>query len=258
MAIATQTYKSILKAGAAVVVGLGLTLHMAATPAHALSKKDAVLIGIGVVGTAIILNEAAKNQHQGPHGPPQARPGPRNPKPRRTRTTVNRSQYSHAEAMRIQTALNMLGYEAGTVDGVVGPSTRRAISTFQIEIDETPTGVLTSKQKIILYDRAEVAKAGNQKTADNSVGPQDEVDEPVDIAEIQDALNILGYPAGDPDGVMGEQTRQAIIAFQIDIDHEPTGNLTDEELDILFEDAEEIADADDLADFDEDDEDDDV
>ena len=43
------------------------------------------------------------------------------------------------------------------------------------------------------------------------------------IKNIQIILNKNGYKAGNPDGVMGGQTKSAIMAFQKDNDMEPTG-----------------------------------
>ena len=103
-------------------------------------------------------------------------PRRRNPAPReRVRRTVPRQHYNRAEAMRIQTALNTLGYDVGVVDGVIGPATRGGIRAFQIEIDENPTGVLTATQKIILYDRASLAEAARDQ--DNEDVPEFDGDE---------------------------------------------------------------------------------
>ena len=54
---------------------------------------------------------------------------------------------------------------------------------------------------------------------------------------MQQALNALGYPAGNEDGRMTAQTREAIKAFQLDISHEATGLLSAEERAVLFQDA---------------------
>ena len=51
--------------------------------------------------------------------------------------------------------------------------------------------------------------------------------------EIQKALDTLGFDAGNPDGVAGERTRQAIRSFQQSIGRAATGYLTDDELVML-------------------------
>ena len=265
------------------VVVLGLAAGLDVKPAEA-GSKDA-LIGFGVgVGTGIIINEAVRNSRTPPPGaapPPQRR----SPPPRRRDTRNNR--YDRAEAMKIQAALNDLGYDAGVVDGIIGRGTRKAIRTFQVEIDEDPTGVLTNKQKIILYDRAKVANTGgnqdNQNLATNRqpqnqdrdtnnqnqdrdpnnqnqdrerVDNQTDDDDRVvdndqssyDWTKVQQALNALGYPAGPENGRLTKLTRDAIKAFQTDISHEATGVLTAEEQSILFEDAADLARSDDESD----------
>lgn len=46
----------------------------------------------------------------------------------------------------IQMALNAAGFNAGSVDGINGPKTRRAISEFQKKQGDEETGVLTQRQ----------------------------------------------------------------------------------------------------------------
>jgi localization factor PodJL len=45
------------------------------------------------------------------------------------------------------------------------------------------------------------------------------------VRNIQRILNKNGYPAGSDDGVMGDKTRNAIMAFQSDNDMDPTGQV---------------------------------
>ena len=280
MAMTSDTLKTMLKSGSALVVVVGLAIGLKPAPAEA-GGKGAVLFGAGVV-TGVIINEAINNnRRRSPHyGPPPRRRVA--PAPRRRVTTTRRNQgVTRSEAMRIQTALNDLGYDAGVVDGIIGGGTRKAIRTFQIDIDDDPTGRLTKKQKIILYDRAKVAnaggdqeetladnqdrdnrdtggnnnnRAGNQQPDNNQRADSDRDDDgdnervssnnngsTYDWTEVQEALNALGYPAGPENGKMTKKTRAAIKAFQTDISREPTGVLTAEEQGILFEDAEDLA-----------------
>jgi len=159
--------------------------------------------------------------------------------------------------MEIQAALNTLGYEAGAVDGVIGRGTRKAIRTFQLEIEGDPTGHLTGKQKIILLDRAEVANVSpgdtdtdarapkstdqDAETTERTTDTDTDTGADRDWTKVQEALNALGYPAGRESGDLTSQTREAAKAFQIDISHEPTGILTASEQDILFDDAADLA-----------------
>lgn len=59
--------------------------------------------------------------------------------------------------------------------------------------------------------------------------------------KVQKALTALGYPTGNEDGTVTEQTKEAIKAFQLDISHDATGLLTAEQRTILFNDAANIA-----------------
>lgn len=282
MAMTSNTFKTLLKSGSALVVVMGVAIGLKPTPVEAGGKGALIGFGVGVA-TGIIVNEAINNNRRR-HPPRRVGPAPRRvgPAPRRRVTTTRRNQgVNRAEAMKIQTALNDLGYDAGVVDGIIGGGTRKAIRTFQIDIDDNPTGRLTNKQKIILYDRATVANAGdddgqtfartqdrdnqdddrnnnkrkknqpdNNQRDNTAQGDEDPDNERVtsnnngstyDWTEVQEALNALGYPAGPENGKMTKKTRAAIKAFQTDISREPTGVLTAEEQGILFEDAEDLA-----------------
>ena len=55
------------------------------------------------------------------------------------------------------------------------------------------------------------------------------------IANVQKILNKNGYEAGGADGVMGEKTKNAIIAFQTDNGLEPTGEIDEKLVKLLLE-----------------------
>ena len=238
------------------------------------------------MGSGVIISEAAnsnvRNRYTPPPPPPSHAPPPSyTPPPRYTppppRPVVRRPYYSYADAVRIQTALNTLGYGAGTVDGVIGRGTRAAISAFQYDIDASPTGILTADQQIILFDRARVASRNrtqttaaqnhrntanrknqsttnrnttsrnnttristNRNTSSQDVQPTKTVSSTQGRIRVQKALNVLGYQAGNEDGRMTVQTREAIKAFQLDISHKPTGLLSAGEREILFRDAADV------------------
>lgn len=58
-------------------------------------------------------------------------------------STTGWQRYGTAHIRAVQNALNALGYEAGTPDGVLGPSTRAAIRTYQTDSGQAVTGTLT-------------------------------------------------------------------------------------------------------------------
>lgn len=72
-------------------------------------------------------------------------------------TTAKKSTKPKTTAQRgdaqIQVALNFLGHDAGTPDGLFGPRTRNAIKRYQAEIGEPQTGTLTASQKSALLAR---------------------------------------------------------------------------------------------------------
>jgi peptidoglycan hydrolase-like protein with peptidoglycan-binding domain len=53
---------------------------------------------------------------------------------------------SRADRLRVQEALQRLGYYSGGADGVFGPLTRAAIRRFQGEIGTNTTGRLTAEE----------------------------------------------------------------------------------------------------------------
>ena len=52
--------------------------------------------------------------------------------------------------------------------------------------------------------------------------------------QVQTALNFFSFPAGTPDGVLGQNSRSAISQYQVFIGTPPTGQLTDFERNVLL------------------------
>lgn len=63
----------------------------------------------------------------------------------------------------IQTLLNELGFEAGVVDGALGPNSRGAIRRFQEENDLAPTGSVSKKFIAALYEAAGKSEPENAR-----------------------------------------------------------------------------------------------
>ena len=69
----------------------------------------------------------------------------------------------------VQEALTALGYDIGTVDGVLGPRTRSAIKSWQLEHDGEASGYLTEKQVVaILSTPSEGKLQGERSRPDNA------------------------------------------------------------------------------------------
>ena len=118
-------------------------------------------------------------------------------------------QMRDAYARSIQEELNLHGYNAGTIDGVIGPRTTRAIRTYQRDAGLTVNGIATKE----LLDHLKFALPKIVKQASVGGASYDAVDRGLAIA-IQEELRLRGYYSGGIDGLVGPQTRSAIRRFQ--------------------------------------------
>ncbi len=66
----------------------------------------------------------------------------------------------------VQQALNDLGYEAGSVDGVMGANTVEAIMEFQADYDRPETGILSDEERTLLF--AELADLDEEVEDDDT------------------------------------------------------------------------------------------
>lgn len=134
---------------------LGASVAAAGLPAKA--HADDIVRGVIGLGTAIILNEMNRQP------PPPRQYQPRHQHQHQTRPRQPSAQELQAREDRreVQRRLNMLGFDAGTPDGVYGPRTRSAISAFQASIGQQPTGRITEEQIMALYSRADGAGMAN-------------------------------------------------------------------------------------------------
>lgn len=104
----------------------------------------------------------------------------------------------------IQQQLSALGTYSGKVDGLLGPQTRDAISSYQrsneLRVDGEPSEGLLDHMRL----NRRIARIAMTTVAD----PR--------IQLVQSGLSELGYSPGPVDGIVGEQTRDAIRKFQRD------------------------------------------
>ena len=133
--------------------------------------------------------------------------------------------------LRLQQALNQLGYAAGTADGKFGAATEKAVRNFQKTNGLTQDGIAGNATQTLLYQMANgtVAAvtpapstsgttnvsggtttglfAGNYQTLQyGSRGTR--------VTTLQNALNQLGFSAGTADGRFGLGTQKAVVSFQ--------------------------------------------
>ena len=123
---------------------------------------------------------------------------------------------------QIQTELNRLGYNAGPADGTFGPSTRRAIVTYQSDMDMAVTGEASERLLTDLRD-TDRRGAGNDEDDDDTMAPAELVQ------QIEDELTRLGWDVGTPDREWGAKSRNAAREFQTKIDV-PADGVADREL----------------------------
>lgn len=146
----------------------------------------------------------------------------------------NRIVASQSTLVRdVQQSLAAIGYYEGKVDGIYGSGTRTAIMKFQSRSGIIPNGDVSYD---LLNDLKSVqAVTGNQNaSAKPAVVKQDK--QPNASASL-DAQTITRVQAGlkenfgieniSVDGVMGNQTRNAIRDFQEQFELEPTGELNE-------------------------------
>ncbi|PQO22048.1 hypothetical protein C2I36_15155 [Rhodobacteraceae bacterium WD3A24] len=193
-----------------------------ATGASTRARADAGDFAAGLIGGAIVgalVNEAARGNTAG--RPPQGNAGPRRLVP---------SDAVHAT----QTALNRFGFNAGTPDGLPGPSTRAAFQRYQRHVGYEPTRTMPALQRQFLISvdalagqgGAEVTRRLDRLGGDRAslllsymADPVDAVlptPEMVNTSAMQRALNRMGYEAGPVDGAMGPSTRGAIARWRAD------------------------------------------
>jgi membrane-bound lytic murein transglycosylase B len=124
------------------------------------------------------------------------------------------------ELFELQTALNKLGYSAGTPDGMFGNNTRAAVRRFQqaerLPADGYPTPALLTRitNKVTGIDRAAAQSSAATLRTETS------------IRELQRALIRLNRLRGAADGEMGPATERAIESFERSLRLEPTGRAT--------------------------------
>lgn len=164
-----------------------------------------------------------------------------------------------AEVSELQAALKLLGYFSGTVDGIFGGATTKAVTAFQrasdIEADgivgattwnrlfpatataaaaepsPTPTPPATPRPTPTPTPRATPTPNAGGPTQPVSAQPRAQVNLPVlklgtrgaAVTALQERLKAAGYFRGGVDGVFGVETQNAVKAAQRNYQLEPDG-----------------------------------
>jgi peptidoglycan hydrolase-like protein with peptidoglycan-binding domain len=123
----------------------------------------------------------------------------------------------------VQRALEARGYETGGTDGIVGPVTQAAILAYEIDHGLRLTATPSTGLIKVIQDGSRDGPGG---VAPASLKPAPAAENLV--KSVQQQLAQLGYPAGKPDGVLGEGTIAAIRQFEKQQSMPDTGRISGE------------------------------
>jgi N-acetylmuramoyl-L-alanine amidase len=110
----------------------------------------------------------------------------------------------------LQTKLNKLGFNSGTVDGIFGAKTQHAVCEFQKSVGLATDGIVGVKTSSALENAMNNLNAkyplptGVYKLGSKGTG----------VKQIQTALNKAGFNCGAVDGIYGVKTQHALCEFQ--------------------------------------------
>ena len=128
-----------------------------------------------------------------------------------------------ADVLELQQLLAAKGFDVGSVDGMFGSNTRRAVRAYQ-KAEGLPADGWATRA---LLDRL---RGGPAPSAVNPIEQQRDgardLRTKASIRDLQDTLNRLGYSIGAPNGIVGPRTRAAISAFERRMGLSPTGRAT--------------------------------
>ena len=135
----------------------------------------------------------------------------------------------------VQVALARSSFYAGAVDGIFGPQTEAAIRSFEKSIGRTPTGEASVDLLAAILSAsasAETARVTPAATTQSDAvvdAAQDDNTVAADplVAAVQNALALSAYGPLNADGVVGPDTRAAIMRFQRDHNLPVTGEISD-------------------------------
>ena len=111
-----------------------------------------------------------------------------------------------SSVMNLQKLLADRGFYSGVVDGVMGSQTRAAIISAQKTYNLTPDGVAGSRTL------AALESDGNKTSVTPISTPS--LTKSAEVSNLQELLGRRGFYNGAVDGLMGPQTRLAIVAAQ--------------------------------------------
>jgi murein DD-endopeptidase MepM/ murein hydrolase activator NlpD len=110
-----------------------------------------------------------------------------------------------SDVAALQIALRTRGLYSGTIDGIRGPQTRRAVRAFQRRAGLVVDGIAGPRTRRALGRRGR-PQLGTRPLRVGRIG--------WDVAELQFLLGWHGFPSGPMDGAFGVRTRAAVMRLQ--------------------------------------------
>ncbi|MBF7095540.1 peptidoglycan-binding domain-containing protein [Alkalibacter mobilis] len=124
------------------------------------------------------------------------------------------------EILGFQKILYYMDYLSQYPDGIFGNLTKEAVKEYQEDRDIEISGELDQITQDSLLGESLTYKTG--KRGD-------------EILELQKKLDLLGYEIGEPNGIFGTVTYQAVISFQTDNALDTNGRLDPETIEMIEE-----------------------
>ena len=122
---------------------------------------------------------------------------------------------SRGDAVKaLQQKLINLGYLSGSADGIFGEGTKRALTAFQSAKGLPTSGVADSATLNALGGGTTVTPDAPSAPAASESSLLKKGDKGDSVKALQQKLINLGYLTGSADGIFGEGTRSAVMAFQ--------------------------------------------
>lgn len=182
------------------VLGLFLATTLVFLPVHGLKAQDAREILGNILGQ-IVVNEINRGKSQSRQSKHTGSP--------KNANAAQEPFMNRAARQQVQAALNLLGFDAGVEDGVLGYGSRAAIRRYQSSYGYTATGYLTAAQLRELRGTYNQALQQNNPNLSRPLTVND-------FKKLQIALKSLGYYTGAIDGIAGRGTANAIAQYLSD------------------------------------------